>query len=164
MRIIGVKHNDAVSPVIGILLMLVVTIIIAAVVSGFASGLAGNQNKAPQASVSAAPDISDYSIIFENQGGDTFSLDSVSVVFQSQDTKVTLTTADVGTNCLKFEPLGSTNTMISSGDKFLIQGTEGYSGAIDFGNFSINKNTKSDWMITDKKSTSQISRGTFIWL
>jgi FlaG/FlaF family flagellin (archaellin) len=33
--------EDAVSPVVGVMLMLVVTIIIAAVVSGFAGGLAG---------------------------------------------------------------------------------------------------------------------------
>jgi len=47
------KHEEAVSPVIGILLMLVVTIIIAAIVSGFAGGLTGNQEKAPSISVSA---------------------------------------------------------------------------------------------------------------
>ncbi len=43
-------YEDAVSPVIGVLLMLVVTIIIAAVVSGFAGGLVGTQQKAPSAS------------------------------------------------------------------------------------------------------------------
>lgn len=40
-------YDEAVSPVIGVLLMLVVTIIIAAVVSGFAGGLAGGEKKAP---------------------------------------------------------------------------------------------------------------------
>jgi len=40
--------DDAVSPVVGVMLMLVVTIIIAAVVSGFAGGLiGGNNQKAP---------------------------------------------------------------------------------------------------------------------
>lgn len=39
-------HNErAVSPVVGVMLMLVVTIIIAAVVSGFAGGLVGGNNK-----------------------------------------------------------------------------------------------------------------------
>jgi len=42
--------ENAVSPVVGVLLMLVVTIIIAAVVSGFAGGLAGGAKKAPDAS------------------------------------------------------------------------------------------------------------------
>ena len=39
--------DDAVSPVVGVMLMLVVTIIIAAVVSGFAGGLIGDAKKAP---------------------------------------------------------------------------------------------------------------------
>jgi len=39
--------DDAVSPVVGVMLMLVVTIIIAAVVSGFAGGLIGNTEKPP---------------------------------------------------------------------------------------------------------------------
>ena len=42
------KHDEAVSPVVGVMLMLVVTIIIAAVVSGFAGGLAGGTQKSPQ--------------------------------------------------------------------------------------------------------------------
>ena len=44
------KRDDAVSPVIGVMLMLVVTIIIAAVISGFAGGLVGSQTAAPSAS------------------------------------------------------------------------------------------------------------------
>ena len=43
------RKEDAVSPVVGVMLMLVVTIIIAAVVSGFAGGLASVKEKAPQA-------------------------------------------------------------------------------------------------------------------
>jgi archaeal type IV pilus assembly protein PilA len=39
--------EDAVSPVVGVMLMLVVTIIIAAVVSGFAGGLMTDQKKSP---------------------------------------------------------------------------------------------------------------------
>ncbi|MBN2734078.1 MAG: type IV pilin N-terminal domain-containing protein [Methanomicrobiaceae archaeon] len=45
------ENSEAVSPVVGVMLMLVVTIIIAAVVSGSAGGLAGNTKAAPQASI-----------------------------------------------------------------------------------------------------------------
>ena len=45
------NKEEAVSPVVGVMLMLVVTIIIAAVVSGFAGGLMGGQQKAPSASL-----------------------------------------------------------------------------------------------------------------
>lgn len=41
------KKEDAVSPVVGVMLMLVVTIIIAAVVSGFAGGLVDSTESAP---------------------------------------------------------------------------------------------------------------------
>ena len=45
------KNEDGVSPVVGVMLMLVVTIIIAAVVSGFAGGLASGTDTAPQLSM-----------------------------------------------------------------------------------------------------------------
>jgi len=44
-------QEHAVSPVVGVMLMLVVTIIIAAVVSAFAGGLSSGTQKAPQASI-----------------------------------------------------------------------------------------------------------------
>ena len=46
------QNERAVSPVVGVMLMLVVVIIIAAVVSGFAGGLVGSNNqKTPQLTV-----------------------------------------------------------------------------------------------------------------
>jgi archaeal type IV pilus assembly protein PilA len=45
------RTDTAVSPVVGVLLMLVVTIIIAAVVSSFAGGLTGGTTKAPTATL-----------------------------------------------------------------------------------------------------------------
>nr|WP_319376554.1 type IV pilin N-terminal domain-containing protein [uncultured Methanoregula sp.] len=45
------EPEQAVSPVVGVMLMLVVTIIIAAVVSAFAGGLSSDTQKAPQASI-----------------------------------------------------------------------------------------------------------------
>ncbi|MDD4567188.1 MAG: type IV pilin N-terminal domain-containing protein [Methanoculleus chikugoensis] len=58
----SIPNEDAVSPVIGVMLMLVVTIVIAAVVSGFAGGLAGETRVAPTASI----DVKIYSL--ENYG------------------------------------------------------------------------------------------------
>ncbi len=58
------RSDDAVSPVIAVMLMLVVTIIIAAVVSGFAGGLVGSQKAAPSASfdVSLTDDSIDLTV------------------------------------------------------------------------------------------------------
>ncbi|MDD1685804.1 type IV pilin N-terminal domain-containing protein [Methanoregula sp.] len=44
------NHENAVSPIVGVMLMLVVTIIIAAVVSAFAGGISAGTEKAPVAS------------------------------------------------------------------------------------------------------------------
>ncbi|MDP3563469.1 MAG: type IV pilin, partial [Methanoregula sp.] len=49
--------ENAVSPVVGVMLMLVVVIIIAAVVSAFAGGLGTNTKKAPQVSLEVTPVI-----------------------------------------------------------------------------------------------------------
>lgn len=100
-----IKRDDAVSPVVGVMLMLVVTIIIAAVVSGFAGGLVGSTQKAPQASVSAVDFVikdvryttgninfgqglrapsqgadnpaADIYVMFEHMGGDSINLDQI---------------------------------------------------------------------------------------
>jgi FlaG/FlaF family flagellin (archaellin) len=68
----NVRNYDAVSPVVGVMLMLVVTIIIAAVVSAFAGGFGQSSPKVPQISVSAeAHDSKD--IIIDFNGGDQVS-------------------------------------------------------------------------------------------
>ena len=72
--------NDAVSPVVGVMLMLVVTIIIAAVVSGFAGGALGNTQKTPQATIKATFSISNGMQII-HAGGDT--IPAQDLVFQT---------------------------------------------------------------------------------
>ena len=51
------RPDAAVSPVVGVMLMLVVVIIIAAVVSAFAGGLTGSTEKAPTVSMDAQIDL-----------------------------------------------------------------------------------------------------------
>ena len=68
------KTNEhAVSPVVGVMLMLVVTIIIAAVVSAFAGGMSSSQNQVPQVSMKATYSQSDGMKIYHN-GGDTLAI------------------------------------------------------------------------------------------
>lgn len=85
-----IKKESAVSPVVGVLLMLVVTIIIAAVVSGFAGGLAGSQDKAPQASIAVktgwsmnndgSTDRESYDISFAHMGGDPINTKDCQII------------------------------------------------------------------------------------
>jgi FlaG/FlaF family flagellin (archaellin) len=70
---ISKRTNDyAVSPVVGVMLMLVVTIIIAAIVSAFAGGLATGTSKQPTMTLTAAYSQSTGMTITHN-GGDTVS-------------------------------------------------------------------------------------------
>ena len=111
-----IENNQATSPVVGVMLMLVVTIIIAAVVSAFAGGLTGSQDKTPQATVSAnavingIDDIDTYNYVpdypsdeyttingieFENKGGDTFSISDIDIeIASSYGTVFTIAPAD----------------------------------------------------------------------
>lgn len=77
--------NEAVSPVIGVMLMLVVTIVIAAVVSGFAGGMADEQEKVPQVRITATYSQSDGMAI-THQGGDPIGTDTVTVMVRPSKT------------------------------------------------------------------------------
>jgi len=109
-------RNTAVSPVVGVMLMLVVTIIIAAVVSAFAGGIGTEQHKTPQVTVAAKSVIQDIQgttspdypwdltypdgytaangVRFENTGGDTFSLNDIEIQLQTGDTSYTIRPTD----------------------------------------------------------------------
>jgi FlaG/FlaF family flagellin (archaellin) len=64
--------EHAVSPVVGVMLMLVVTIIIAAVVSGFAGGLMKGQTKTPQATITGTFSVT-QGMTITNAGGDSLA-------------------------------------------------------------------------------------------
>jgi len=76
--------ESAVSPVIAIMLMLVVTIIIAAVVSGFAGGMMQTKENAPQASISAS--YSQYNgLTMTHNAGDSIETRDVRVYIRPSD-------------------------------------------------------------------------------
>jgi FlaG/FlaF family flagellin (archaellin) len=79
-------HEHAVSPVVGVMLMLVVTIIIAAVVSAFSGGLTAGKEKAPQASLETHIQLNggmsgtDPSMIIKHLGGDPINTKNTKLV------------------------------------------------------------------------------------
>ena len=77
-------NNHAVSPVVGVMLMLVVTIIIAAIVSAFAGGLSESNDKAPNVQI-----IGHYSqsqgMWIENEGPEDVSTASTTVLVRLSD-------------------------------------------------------------------------------
>jgi FlaG/FlaF family flagellin (archaellin) len=110
------QRETAVSPVVGVMLMLVVTIIIAAVVSAFAGGMAGTERKTPVAQISAQANIADgikgewssstfmeyppgYTcdnnyILFSHNGGDSFNLNDIYIVIDHEGNKYTINPSD----------------------------------------------------------------------
>ncbi|HJJ48537.1 MAG TPA: type IV pilin N-terminal domain-containing protein [Methanocorpusculum sp.] len=73
------KKESAVSPVVGVMLMLVVTIIIAGVVAVFAGGITGNSEQIPTAMISA-----EYSqtngLTLNHAGGDVIDFEKAAVI------------------------------------------------------------------------------------
>lgn len=67
------RNEEAVSPVIGVILMVAITVILAAVIAAFVFGLGGSQEKAPTASIVVAnnPDTQAYDLKISHKGGDT---------------------------------------------------------------------------------------------
>jgi hypothetical protein len=85
------SNENAVSPVIGVMLMLVVTLIVAAVVSAFAGGLSGTTESPPQASFGVstgygynyygdAIDPSNFDISIEHLSGDPIVTRDIEIV------------------------------------------------------------------------------------
>ena len=82
------QKDDAVSPVVGVMLMLVVTIIIAAVVAAFASGVTADVEKAPNAVLDVkiyenymSGDYSYPSIQVKSIGGEPISTEDMVIKF-----------------------------------------------------------------------------------
>jgi len=77
------RKDDAVSPVVGVLLMLVVCIIIAAVVSGFAGGLVSEEEKAPQVALDTSVTVGDsgaLTLVIKHKSGDPINTKNVKLV------------------------------------------------------------------------------------
>ena len=74
-------RDDAVSPVIGVMLMLSITIILAAVLMAFAGGMADTKPAAPSVDLSAAfvKNGSDIVLCVSHNGGDALNPDDIKV-------------------------------------------------------------------------------------
>lgn len=79
-----VLNDKAVSPVVGVMLMLVVTIIIAAVVSAFGGGMIQNKDTASSASISGS--YSQYNgLVMTHMGGDSLETREIRVIIRPSD-------------------------------------------------------------------------------
>ncbi|MFA5237249.1 MAG: type IV pilin N-terminal domain-containing protein [Methanoregula sp.] len=116
------RKNIAVSPVVGVMLMLVVTIIIAAVVSAFAGGLGQSTPKAPQVSIGAEAHNGN-DIIIDHKGGDTISGSSITIKTYIPSGTYKDMSYTVNRSTIMYLPtntVGITSQTIQPGDKLKI--------------------------------------------
>jgi len=91
------KNEEAVSPVIGVILMVVITVIIAAILAVFAFGI-GVPAKAPTANIKVTADSAGL-ITLEHQGGDPLVWTELQYVVTAADgSKESFTDADITKN------------------------------------------------------------------
>ena len=122
-----VKDRKGVSPVVGVMLMLVATVILAAVVSSFAGSLGGEETKAPQLAISAEAKSGD-SIIVHHESGDPVYLGSIEVrtfipegTYRDMSHKVDMS---------KVTEIGNGNGVIETGESFKINWTDAFAPGI----------------------------------
>jgi len=70
--------DDAVSPVIGVILMVAITVILAAVIGAFVLDIGNQQEQTPQASISFSPGETD-DVRMSHDGGDKLNLDDTTL-------------------------------------------------------------------------------------
>ena len=145
------QKDDAVSPVVGVMLMLVVTIVIAALVAAFASGL-GTDSSSTTTAIFTVQDFDTENgelkhIYLVHRGGDTVSLPEIAVIT---------------------EAYGSIHTYKASDSTYRL---DSLSGRVSVGPNDILDVTISDWVptgtpvewsIVDLTTNYKISTGKFI--
>lgn len=82
--------DDAVSPVVGVMLMIIVTVVIAAVITGFATGIIGGDDTSVSSTAMIELDDTSiksnllYTVDFVHRGGDAIPLDDIEITFFSR--------------------------------------------------------------------------------
>ncbi|MFC6955450.1 type IV pilin N-terminal domain-containing protein [Halorubellus litoreus] len=78
--------EDAVSPVIGVILMVAITVILAAVIGAFVLGIGGSQEKVPQASISFSQTSTSGVVEATHEGGDPISSGTMDAAYSGSCT------------------------------------------------------------------------------
>lgn len=117
--------DNAVSEVIGVMLMISVTLIIVALVAVYATGAAGDTAQPIKADLVASGttvdrDIDAYQVVFEHRAGDAFDVDqlAVSVGLREDPTlHMILNNDDTGERIMCFNP---DESIVRLGDRFKV--------------------------------------------
>ena len=113
------KKEDAVSEVVGIMIMLTITVVLAAVVALAATSMVGDTEKPLSAEITAVSVTGDGHIIFELISGEPFTLSDIRVVLGVREDS-TETKSIAGT---ELKAVASSGDIIFLGDRFYLNGT-----------------------------------------
>jgi len=163
-----IEKDSAVSAVVGVMLMLVVTIIIASVISAYAGGLTPNQDQAPQVSI-AAETPNNTTIYFNHMGGDGFNIDDLTIILDYEDDvlKITNRTIDRDSDC---ELINKARTAyVQPGDTIVLKGYDDESDdetdfTLDGGSpFPIKREKEFTWTLLWQRGNTILARGTLVF-
>ena len=110
------KNEDAVSPVIGVILMVAITVILAAVIAAFVFGLGGTQQSAPTASITVQnnADTAFYDLKIQHKGGDTLKGGDWKISVVTVGTSPVFNISQTGSDLAVGAQINVTSTTISS--------------------------------------------------
>ena len=127
------KKEDAVSEVVGIMIMLTITVVLAAVVALAATSMVGETEKPLSAEITAVS-VTGGEVIFELISGEPFALSDIRVVLGVRE-ESTETKSIAGT---ELTPFVSEADTIFLGDRFRLEGTSTTDG-ISFWGITVQK-------------------------
>ena len=169
------RNEDAASPVIGVMLMLVVTVVIAAVITAFATGMAGDSTATtPMALIEADNpqlksisqwwgDTNNFLGTFDlvHKGGDEMVLENIQVVIEPiGGAQFGVILVRSGNNENQLKVLGKENqkgeAVVSTGDRIRVLVYE--SSSLD----EAAPGTTIVWTLSDVRTTGVIAKGEFV--
>ena len=110
--------NRAVSPVIGVILMVAITVILAALISAFVLGFGAEQAASPQASWQIEYDTEgDGNVIFVHDGGDAVEEADLSIMVNGESFADTSDRTLTGGDTVSINDLGGPSDQLQEGDE-----------------------------------------------
>jgi len=97
------KNDEAVSPVIGVILMVAITVILAAVIAAFVFGMSGNISKTKTVAVTVQKIDSNTISVMNNGGQDASSLTNITVTTSPAYENCYVGTSTTATNCYAYQ-------------------------------------------------------------
>lgn len=151
------EKDDAVSPVIGVMLMLIVTAVIAAVIAAFAAGTVVDSSTTPTALLEYSGQKIDYGYLksfdIKHEGGDTLSLENLLIVIEPDGGYNTGITIPLKGSDLSV--LGSSQKLVSAGDVIRISIPSTIYSSLETGVII-------EWSLSDIRTNGVLADGKFV--